>query len=292
MRVFIPNPQRSCIARAAAILVLITAGLFRPSEPASAETVPVPRAAAAYHPDVLDVWVAGVKGGLRVVGEDVEERALAACNKAMGSGCKPMTSWRGPSSILAIVRSNDGGMAYAAGPTRQSAIAAAQDLCEPAFGLACDVLGVFPASTASYSPKLSSARKVFAAGAVAQGAAGNQAIWISSGHATIDRAREAAVAACQSHNGVVCSVVVSVGNGVLQTFTAGSGSYGTMAATSVARAREAIRNMCAERQVGPCTPGQSYTTAGKATFGHEYKTGRRIKVSPMRPVEPARKIGK
>lgn len=262
---------------ALAALAVLTGLALLPAT-GSATTVPVPRAAAAYHPDVLDVWVEGMPGGIRLPGQDVEERALAACNRAMGGGCQPLATWEGFETHLAIVRSNDGGMAYAQGRGADAANAAAQALCEPVFGLPCAVVQVLPATTRSYAPKLATARLQYAAGAVVEGGAEAQLIWISSGHPGIEQARGAARAACGAANpGRTCRDVVSVANGVLATFRTGTSQYGTMAATTPARARQAIASVCAERGVTGCKSGVTYPSRGRAEIVHDYRSGKRRK---------------
>lgn len=270
MKDFFKFGRRHALAALAVLALLPATG--------SATTVPVPRAAAAYHPDVLDVWVEGMPGGIRLPGQDVEERALAACNRTMGGGCQPLATWEGYETHLAIVRANDGGIAYAQGRGANAANAAAQALCEPVFGLPCAIVQVLPATTRSYAPKLATARKQFAAGAVVEGGAEQQLIWISTGHPGIDQARAAARAACGAANpGRTCRDVVSVANGVLVTFRTGTGQYGTMAATTPARARQAIAAACVERGVAGCKPGATYPSRGRAEIVHDYRSGKRRK---------------
>ena len=237
-----------------------------------AETVPVTRAAMATHPDILDVWVVGGLSGLGS-GQEAERLALGACNKAMGGGCSSGGYWE--EGHAALVRSKDGGMTYATGATADDAIRAAHQKCDNSFGLSCQILGVFSATDKRHAPDLRSARKVFAAGAAADGLPDPMRLWIITGASSMEAAQTGAQAACQLANpGRTCTVHISGANGVIQTFVTESGRGAAVFETTRQRAAAAINHVCANQISAKCAMTTAYSAAQSKSWVHDYRTGK------------------
>ncbi|QIG54545.1 DUF4189 domain-containing protein [Altererythrobacter sp. BO-6] len=248
--------------------VLGAAALLAIAMPASANTVPVPHAAFARHPDVLDVWVAGGFVGLTGA-QDAQDAALAACRKAMGEGCEPVGSWQ--IGYLALVRTEQGQLAFGSGNTREAAIANTPKICNERTKMECDTVLVISAATRKHAPDLRRARLRFAAAAAPDSGPGHASLAIAAGRTSYAQAEADALASCQRLHAVqACKVMAWGANGVLQAFDYEGRRFGMVPETSVKRAKQAVEQLCLGEIGADCRLQAAYPTDRLKDYVHHY----------------------
>lgn len=241
--------------------------------PTQAETVPVYRAAAAVHPDLMDAWVIGNVTG---IGSEkmIEKQVLDACTNAMGSGC---TSYSWKNNHIIFSRNHKGLLKIDEASTEQLALADASVGCYQLRQLPCEILLRISARTKKHVPNLAKNRRIIASAAWLRLEPGETdlRVWIATGHSTFQAAKDAALAACQAHvAGRDCDTVVNVSNGVLQTYRADGHGLGVVAESNKKRAKATVLLNCKADLVKKCKLQAEYSSRTPGLFLHDYKTGK------------------
>ncbi|NJS13851.1 MAG: DUF4189 domain-containing protein [Sphingopyxis sp.] len=172
--------------------------------PTSSAPPPLPsdtHAGYAIHDDASDVWVVGNHEHY----EAAEARALAACNQAMGGGCR---SGNYKNTALELFRDSSGILWTHVTYKGEKARTDLMDSCRKEDALPCEWFKKLPASTREYLPG-PEVRNLYgvAAWPSPESKAFDSRVWVATGHRTFQSAMDAAMAACQqAHPGKNCVV--------------------------------------------------------------------------------------
>jgi hypothetical protein len=238
-----------------------------PAAPPAAPRIVNQYASIAGHPDVDDVWMEGNFDGPR----GAQEKALAACQRAMGSGCVSFGEWA--NSTTAIARDWNGFLYGGWGVNGGAAKAAALANCGREQPLPCEIVGTYGAGKQRATPDLAKARKLYGAAAWVEDKRAPKTAsvraWIATGHPTLAAATGAAVAACERANpGLTCAYWGVTGNGVIQTYT-DRGVPNGLPERNAKRAAEAARKLCA-KEGGACILQKAYDTRRPGLAVHDF----------------------
>lgn len=240
-----------------------------PAAPSAPPRVTNRYASIAWHPDVDQVWVFGNYDAPN----GAAPRAMAACQQAMGDGCRSLGEWR--NAWVAIARDWSGYLHSGDGANAAAARQSVLNSCRGDQPLPCEIIGSYGAGERLRRPDFAVARKLYGAGAWVedrQAPAGMRA-WIATGHASADDATGAAVAACQRANpGSTCAFWAVSGNGLIQTFT-GDGNPHALPERNAKRAAEAMKARCAARGERRCVPQAAYDSRKSGLFVHDFAAG-------------------
>ncbi len=241
-----------------------------PAPPPAAPRIVNQHASIAWHPDVDQVWLEGNFDGPR----GAQEKALAACQRAMGPGCVSIGEWA--NSTTAIARDWNGFLHSGWGVNGDAAKAAALANCGRDQPLPCEIVASYGAGKQRATPDLAKARKLYGAAAWVEDKRAPKTApgraWIATGHPTLAAATGAAIAACQRANpGLTCIYWGVSGNGVIQTYT-NDGRPNGLPERDAKRAVAAMKALCAP-QKQTCRPQAVYDSRRPGLFVHDFATG-------------------
>lgn len=227
--------------------------------PAASDTY----AGMAFHPDAADVWVIGNYNGPNTA----VARAIAACNAAMGGGCKSHGDWWNTS--MEIIASAYGDFHVIWGANGKQARKELMAKCQKDQVLPCVSLKKFPASVRAYLPR-GDVRKRYASSASVEALDRQSNLYIASGHLTFESADQAALQACNRANpGQKCILRQFSGNGFLQVFKGDEKLY-ILPEISASRAQAAAKAYCKQKQAKSCSLGSLYDARKAGQFVHDY----------------------
>ena len=222
--------------------------------------------ALAWHEDAADVWVVGNIADRN----DAALAAVAACNAAMGKGCKLAGTWWNSSAT--IIRDRNGSFAMAwdgkGGAQRRQAMAD----CSAKQLLPCEVFATIPLGS-RHSPD-ASVRKFYAASAWASDTAKDDGkLYVASGYRSADAATADAIRACTGATSGACKGNALTGNGVILAYRLNGGDASATSETSADRARAAAQAACNKQQDKACEIQAVFDSRRSGLFVHDYKVG-------------------
>lgn len=215
----------------------------------------------AWHPDVDDVWMAGLEAS----GAAAQREALDACTRTMGSGCQTIGDWN--NSSMTVFRDSQGALYNSWDGHRGAQRKAVLADCSARQVLPCETLRSFGVNQRRYAPA-PTARKLYASAAWVYGDGFNQRMYIASGHRDADAADKAALDACRAATGQNCGTAAFVGNGLIQPFRLGADPT-VLVERNARRAKQAAEGDC-KRKRRKCTVQRGYDSRTPGQFVHDF----------------------
>lgn len=218
----------------------------------------------AWHRDATDVWMVGNWPSPGIAAD----KALAACNRAMGGGCGSIGEWS--NSSMAVIRDRNGILWNAwtgqGGAERKRVLAE----CSAKQLLPCEVAGTFSSRKRQHNPDIAAARKLYAFAAWVDGTEGfDDRLYIASGHRDPLEAERIALDACTKATARTCAILAVAGGGVIQVYRLGADGHSATSETSARRAAQAAQENCRKRGQ-PCALQRAYDSRTPGLFVHDF----------------------
>ncbi|MEQ1540197.1 MAG: DUF4189 domain-containing protein [Sphingorhabdus sp.] len=230
-------------------------------------------AVMVWHPDVANVWVDGgfvfnasSSDSDKEADRSKGTRALAECNKMMGSGC--VVAWEWWDSEIVVFHHRDG--TFSMSP--MSDYQRAQTECSATQVLECAGFKVHASETRLLND---TARRYYAVAAWVVGSVTDNNLYVATGHRSWGDANAAAMKACNDATSHKCEIATWNSSGYIQAYRMGNSdahsfSFGATAETTAERAKEAAQALCKEHNNAICELQVTFDSKKPGLFVHDF----------------------